>query len=253
MHEARCHLQNCMITLTYAPKYLPYGGSLRAAHLRDFWKRLRKRFSHVDEFGNHWFLPIRYFGCGEYGAAFSRPHYHALLFGLDFPDKVLCADRKGVRSYTSSILDELWGMGRCEVGTVTFASASYVAGYVTKKVTGPASDRHYRRLDVDTGDLLPVAPEFCVMSRRPGIGANWFKRFGNEVFPSDKVILRREGFKPPRYYEKLAGPEIVEPVKQARMRAQRKRHADCTPERLEAREVCARARAELSHRALEDL
>ena len=47
---------------------------------KKFMKRLRKRFK-----GKR----IRFYMCGEYGEQFDRPHFHACIFGVDFPDKVL--------------------------------------------------------------------------------------------------------------------------------------------------------------------
>ena len=44
----------------------------------------------------------------EYGDKLMRPHYHACLFGFDFPDRVLWSIRDNVRLYRSSILEKLW-------------------------------------------------------------------------------------------------------------------------------------------------
>lgn len=41
------------------------------------------------------------------------------------------------------------------------------------------------------------------MSRRPGIGARWFKKYGDGVYAHDSVIVRARECKPPRYYDRL--------------------------------------------------
>ena len=88
VHESSLHEHNCFITLTYNDENLPLNGSLDLKHFQDFMKRLRKKVS----------VPIRYFHCGEYGSRLQRPHYHLLLFGLDFPDKKFWKMSRGKRS-----------------------------------------------------------------------------------------------------------------------------------------------------------
>ena len=80
----------------------------------------------------------------------------------------------------------MWPHGFSVVGSVTFESAAYVARYVMKKVTGERSLDHYGGLK----------PEYTTMSRRPGIGAGWLRRFSSDVFPLDRVIVN--GKKPAR-------------------------------------------------------
>lgn len=48
-------------------------------------------------------------------------------------------------------------------------------------------------------------PEFNVMSRRPGIAADWLGRWQTDIYPNDYVVVN--GFKHtvPRYYDKLLG------------------------------------------------
>jgi hypothetical protein len=86
VHEASLHEHNSFITLTYNDENLPADGSLDVRHWQLFMKRLRKRHG----------SGIRYFHCGEYGSKHRRPHYHACLFGLDFPDKKLWMMRNGI-------------------------------------------------------------------------------------------------------------------------------------------------------------
>lgn len=124
VHEAQMWPQNSFITLTYRPEDLPQGGSLNVEHYQLFMKKLRARNT------GH---KIRFFHCGEYGEKLSRPHYHAILFNYDFPDKKVFSEKNGNTIYTSELLEDIWGKGFCTIGDVTFQSAAYVARYVMKK------------------------------------------------------------------------------------------------------------------------
>ncbi len=238
MHEAQMHEENSFVTLTYADEHLPPGGSLRLSDFQKFMKRLRSRFD----------ARIRFFHCGEYGEDFSRPHYHALLFGLDFQsDRRHWVTRAEHPVFRSPTLEALWPWGQSEIGAVSFESAAYVARYVTKKVTGPLAEEHYTRVDKTTGELVVVEPEYATMSRRPGIGSTWLEEFHSDVYPRDHVVSRGREAKPPRFYDQwYAGrdPDRWEAIKVDRRRA-RKRE-DESPDRLSVRETCTKARVELS-------
>ncbi len=118
------HIDNSFITLTYDDDHLPSDGSLRAADLQKFFKRLRKSLSPHK---------IRFYGCGEYGEQFKRPHYHAIIFGYDFPDKEFHSKENGNPIFHSPELAKIWPFGFNTVGHVSYESAAYVARYVTKK------------------------------------------------------------------------------------------------------------------------
>jgi hypothetical protein len=174
MHEASLYEENCFITLTY--EKMPPNDSLNKKHFQDFMKRLRKAYGG---------RTIRYFHCGEYGENFGRPHYHAILFNLDFNDKKYWSIVNGNKYYTSEKLNKIWGKGYCIIGSVSFDSAAYVARYVTKKITGEAAFEHYTDFDRETGEITRERdPEYATMSRRPGIGSVWLDKFKTDVYPN---------------------------------------------------------------------
>lgn len=183
VHEASLYDKNCFLTLTYNDENLPKDGSLKLEDYQLFMKRLRKRFGQG----------IRFFHCGEYGEEQGRPHYHSLLFNHDFSDKKYFKTENGNAVYTSDELDGLWKKGHGIIGDVTFESAGYVARYALKKVTGEKAVSHY-------GDKKP---EYCTMSRRPGIGFKWFEKFLGDVYPKDDVWVNGVLCKPPKYYDGL--------------------------------------------------
>lgn len=239
LHEASLHVDNCFLTLTYADEHLPAYGSLDKRAFPKFMKRLRKRSG----------ARIRYYHCGEYGEESGRPHYHALLFGFNFRDRVQCNIRNGIPVHRSQFLEELWPFGLSEIGTVTFESAAYCARYVVKKVTGERAKEHYSRVDPVTGEVVQIQPEYATMSRNPGIGAMWFGKFGKETYRDDTVVSRGRELKPPRYYDTLVereNPELLARVRSARRDKRNLREE--TANRLSTREACAHARGSLQKR-----
>lgn len=203
------HEESCFITLTFSPEEMAKRNnpaSLDVTEFQRFMKRLRKKHGKV-----------RFFHCGEYGEKNKRPHYHALLFGLDFKDKELFSQRDGVRLYVSESLSELWPYGFSTIGDVTFESAAYVARYVMKKVRGEGAEEYYSNwIDPITGEVTDVKPEYATMSRKPGIGYEWFKEFKNDVFPNDYCVVRGHEVRPPRYYETLLSEDELAEVKAKR-------------------------------------
>lgn len=148
MHEAKMHKQNCFITLTYNEENRPYNDDLNYQDFQLFMKRLRERFQGTT---------IKFYMCGEYGPKLGRPHFHACLFGIDFPDRKLwkVTDSKS-KLYRSEILEKLWTKGFSSVGDVNFESAAYVARYIMKKVTGEAAELHYTFCrSFNRGDISP--------------------------------------------------------------------------------------------------
>lgn len=173
MAESLYHQNSCFLTLTYDHKHLPRknvmdnNGEVFTIHplvkkdLQDFIKRLR---FHVQ-------VPIRYFACGEYGDIGGRPHYHVILFGYDFEDKqVVSWNKLGQKLYTSKTLESIWQNGLVGIGEVTAESCGYVARYSLKKRT-----------------KLEKSDEFVLMSRRPGIGFQFFQDHKDLIYQTDRI------------------------------------------------------------------
>ena len=148
------------VTLTYSNEHLPLSSDgIPTLCIRDtqlFMKRLRKHFSDKR---------IRFYLVGEYGSKTSRPHYHAILFGLDLTDfsdlQVKFYNEIGQPVFVSDIFSNIWSLGICSIGSVTKKSCDYVARYVLKKQND---------LDADGQYPLGVKPPFSLASRKPGIG-----------------------------------------------------------------------------------
>lgn len=236
LHEASLHDENAFITLTYDDAHLPADGSLHYLPFQNFMKRLRK-FFHPRK--------VRFYMCGEYGSDFDRPHFHACLFGVDFPDKQFWSKTEsGCSLFRSSILEALWPNGFSSIGDVNFETAAYVARYIVKKVNGDLARLHYQKIDPETGEIIDRVPEFTKMSLKPGIGARWFEKWQSDIYPQDYVVVRGKKCRPPRYYDQLLkhiDPETLETLKFERGVEGRTHIADNSDSRLAVREQVAAA------------
>jgi len=246
MHEASLHEDNSFITLTYDRDHLPQGGTLIKKHYQDFMKRTRKR---------HTGRNIKYFHCGEYGDENRRPHYHAILFGLAFPDQVFYKTSKdGSLLYQSEELQKLWPFGFSTVGEVTFESAAYVARYAMKKLTFYGEDA-YEHIDLDTGEVTRLQHEYTTRSLKPAIGKLWLKEFKDEVYSSDSVTMRGREMKPPKYYDRCLEVQDIDAytaIKEARKKQALLHGQDSTTRRLRDREIVKLAQISTLTRTLDD-
>lgn len=131
-------------------------GSLYREHTQKWAKRFRERAP----------APVRLFGCGEYGEATQRPHYHVIIYG--YPTCFYGRSRYSATTKnccrSCDLVRDTWGLGHIYLGDVTADSIQYVAGYVTKKMTRKASP-HQEKF------LKERNPEFPIYPNKPGLGA----------------------------------------------------------------------------------
>jgi len=226
MCEAEMHTQNCYITLTYRDEDLNAIQSLSKEEISAFWKRLRFELSEKNRPGKG--RTIRYFSAGEYGDKYSRPHYHAALFGFDFSEDKL-AWKQGEKDilFRSETLEKVWGKGICTIQELNHQSALYIAKYVVKKLSGLSSEKYEGKL-----------PEFALMSKRPGLAKKWLEKYVQDVKAVDGVVISAGKIaRPGRYFDDIMSkldPKRMEKVK-------RERRKKINPEndswrRLEAKE-----------------
>ena len=114
------------VTFTYDQQHLPFvdcvdGVSRPTLSKRD-WQLFVKRFRKE--------RPMRYLVAGEYGDATFRPHYHAIMFGVDladFEDLVVYSHDPDLDTtlYTSAWLDGLWEKGSCKIAVANYYTMSY--------------------------------------------------------------------------------------------------------------------------------
>lgn len=249
VHESRMHRESMFLTLTYDPKKY-HVASLDYSHIQRFLRDIRK------------VRKVRFFCCGEYGDGDwksprfvslegelrGHPHFHVLLYGARFND----GKKIGEDLYRSAALERLWKYGNSSFGAVTFQSAGYVSRYATKKITGDMARDYYKRVDVRTGEVHEVVPEFGRMSLKPGIGYPWFVKFWRDVYAArDGVVVDGKTLPAPRFYDrKLAELDgsVATDKEYERYINSEKFKDDCTPERLLVREEVALARQKFNER-----
>lgn len=275
LHESLIHIENnelncSFVTLTYNDDFIPAFGALDYFdHWNNFLKRLRRALEPKK---------IRYFIVGEYGEKNLRPHYHVIIFGYNFPDRTFHCYRHGNPIYRSKFLEKLWtvprgrpdagkSLGYSSVGDVSHASLAYVARYSMKKVIGKEKEREneiiiphtgeivpakYLRYHPENGDHIIVPAERHFHSNVPGIGAEWFKRYGMQSMyrkyyhqSSDTFVYDVGTHLPngkmvgaPKYYDKLLekiDPSMLENIKLSRQDYMARHASEFTPENLAAK------------------
>lgn len=173
--ETMAHVASTFITLTYRQDTLPHVETLDQAtgemvkglptltrkDLSSWLKRLREAYHRENENSS----PLRFFACGEYGDNFSRPHYHAILFGYPgcYYGRSRYNDGRTIDCCAScDLVRDTWKLGIVQCEPLAKAHIRYVAGYVLKKMTSKHDARLFGR-----------APEFAGMSlQNGGIGIN---------------------------------------------------------------------------------
>lgn len=235
MHESMLWDCNRFVTLSYAPEELE-SPSLVYRDFQLFMKRLRKRLD----------TRVRFFCAGEYGERYQRPHFHACLFNCQFPDESRAGD--GVRH--SEVAEALWGKGFVHIGDVTPSSAAYVAGYTLGKVHGFGSASGYELVDDSTGEVVDRRPPFVTMSRRPGIGSEWYERYGADLWPHDFAVTHDgKRTRVPRFYlQRLE--DVGDPLDVEALRFRRLERASALP-RSESSEARRAVREESAYRRVE--
>lgn len=266
-HESQCHDQNCFLTLTYNDQHLPEDKSVKKDDMIAFMKKLRNKLTtgcvprfdkamrityerdkekknYGDVQTKKVFKKIRFFGCAEYGEEKGRPHYHYIIFGHDFQDKEVVPKHKhrsfgsnkwwkGKDSdyllYNSKFLSDIWQKGFVTIGEVNYQSMHYVARYITKKITGKPSWQHYSEFDHEGNFMHMREPEFCLMSRMPGLGKNWFDKYYKDVYPKDFVTIEGVRHHPPKYYDYLF--QKRRPLKFEQIKNKRKEKMELQPDR----------------------
>lgn len=249
------------LTLTYNNENLPENGSYNESDIVAFVKRLRDNICRSEGCKGNRFdweklkevyscrgfcTKIKTFGCAEYGSRGLRPHFHLLIFGFDFPDRTYWRGHSehgsGHISYRSITLDECWGLGHAELGSLTYQSASYTARYTQKKI----------KKNLPEG--LKPEKSVCVPRRR-GLGRDHFDKYFKDMYAIDAVIVndRKQGI--PRYYDNLLKkfyPDQFEKIKNQRKENRPQDEFDNSQERMNIKKIVHKEKIKRLRRSYEE-
>lgn len=268
-HEAMMHPKNSFVTLNYKDEEKVYLGMQKGVSKNPKSKHYNKErdyvLSTIVKEDLQKFLkdlryqkgPFKYYACGEYGefGPGHHPHFHILLFGVDFKySGQLPYTQGGSTLYLSGELEELWPRGFHSIGECNVKTAGYTARYCTKKISGPDQTSHYTVVDRFTGRRYPVTPEKAYMSRNPGIGARWLQKYWKDT-RKDHLKVNGKTYSIPRYYRSFldeVDPRTAERNKRRRKIERNKREKDSTIDRLAQREMVKLTQALMLERSHEN-
>lgn len=139
------------ITLTYDSFNLPHWG-VNKRDVQLFLKRLRFKLSQL-----YPHIRLKYIIVSEYGSLRGRPHYHGILYGLDFPVWELYKD-------IFPLIDECWGKGFTLSKVCNSNAFSYISKYMYKFQDIPLDQnpnfRLFSRMDGGFGSHCLRNPDF---------------------------------------------------------------------------------------------
>lgn len=250
MCECKKSEHNYFLTFTYDEENLPiaesseydgnvyyndgtWNGSLFPDDITKFINSLRKSFERKGHTGIKYFYAGEYCPTSENKGMPGRPHYHMILMNcpLDikqFHDFYVDPLLKKLH-WKSYEIEKLWNKGFIDIGEVEWSSAAYVARYCMKKIDYNKDKSEYYKI----GKI----PEFIRMSRRPGIGSDYYDKNVDEIYKTDSIVMKNYhgdicNYKPPKAWDrkfKKEHPEEWERV-QASREAAAKRAQDLEQE-----------------------
>lgn len=182
-HELIMNPKAVYFTLTYDNEHLPKGainkmndkderGIICRKDVTNFIKRLRKKYKN-----------IRYLYCAEYGPLTWRPHYHFVIFGIDYKD------------IKQKDLKDFWKNGRVDKSNefVTEYCIAYISGYIRKKEKLKKAEDYY----TNNGRPAPY------LQASQGLGREWCFKNAESWTKTLKIGYRGFQLPIPRYYIKF--------------------------------------------------
>lgn len=165
------------ITLTYDDLNEPKSGVSKDV-LQKFNKRCRK------------LQQYRYYAVGEYGGKTGRPHYHLIMFGVNYDDSPLFKPLEMRCMSANYVKCMCWSKGFVSAGDVTPATAGYICGYVNSK------------MDLEKRKVMEAGrnPTFSLMSLKPALGSRFMAENRDKIVRDGMIKVCGQEFGYPRYF-----------------------------------------------------
>lgn len=188
--QARCNSEyikyrSAFISFTYDDNHLPFNGkyspfpTLKKDDFHRYIDNISHKIKKIPVFEGCT-QDFKFFGCGEYGGLFARPHYHALFFGLDFHDY-------------KKFFYKTWKNGYIKSLPILAGGVRYVCDYVSKQKTGDLAILEY-----DNNNI-----ERPFMSVSQGIGSDFFLAHRDEIANTGCIKIGSRIVPVPSYYVNL--------------------------------------------------
>jgi len=176
--------RNAFVTLTYDEEHLRYKDnqiqpSLDKEQMRKWLDNIRHQIKNMK-------LPegcrknYAYYVIGEYGGKFKRPHYHAIILGLDYKD-------------CEKLFKKLWKNGMIKSEPVEQGSIRYVLDYSMKNINGKMAMEMY--------DNQGIERPFCLVSK--GYGKDYIQEHRDEINRTGYIQSGQRKIIVPTYYKNL--------------------------------------------------
>lgn len=180
--------RSTFLTLTYDSNHLTYvkdeqgkiNYSLNKNDVHKFFDNLRHQVKNLPLIPLHNTKDFKYLLVGEYGGRFNRPHYHAIVMGLDFKQ-------------FKQLYINLWRHGSIKSLPTNNATVRYCLDYMSKNLNGELAQAVYDKLNIER--------PFMNCSNK--IGFDYFQKHSEEINNTGFIKNANKLLQVPTYYKNL--------------------------------------------------
>lgn len=188
--QSRCNSEyikyrSAFVTFTYDDLHIQYNDNsllptLRKKEFHKYIDNIRHKVKKMPFMPYGCIKDFRFFGCGEYGDSFARPHYHVLFFGLDFIEM-------------QNLFISTWKNGSIKSLPILQGGIRYVVDYMSKSYNGELAEVEFD----DTNRERP----FITTSK--GLGFDFMYSHRDEISQNGTIKIGSRHVNVPIYYKNL--------------------------------------------------